>query len=65
MLNTATFFLTAEVQNDSPSCEMKTVIQWHIMKVLHTCEAHSFVSMHKLIFIQDSGVRYIPVPLSY
>jgi len=35
---------------------MKTVIQWHIMKVLQIFYAYSVVSMHKLIFIQDSGV---------
>lgn len=49
VFNTVTFFLTAEVQNGSPLCEMKTVIQWHIMKVLQICDAHSVFSMHKLI----------------
>jgi len=49
-VSTVTLFLTAEIQNGSPSCEMKTVIQWHILEVLQICDAHS-VSVHKLIFV--------------
>lgn len=55
-LNTVTFFFNCVSTNGSPACEVKTVIQWHIMKVLQICDAHSVVSVHKLIFIQDSGV---------